>query len=351
MTRPGHAPELFHREKETARFLGITPKKLDELVTFFDAHDDDEWELNEGEHFIWVRGRRNSDGTRAFTDAGVMALAKYLKEIRGETLWDRVLEFITRKHARTCRELVLHHVRGVLDADRSIYSRNDLMFMSRRSTIAILGTNGKGLNNSHKRIDAQSGTDPDNQEAMKLGTDFEINDDGSFYSQTGLVKVALDLQRNPNIRTKKPRRLWLKAVAESMDQAVIDYRRQIQAANAALEKAKLKARKLADHRCELTGQKQDRNNPRFRLAVHHLYDAHSHNRYACSLDNLLVIDELLHQEYHGWATSQKLPTTARTFREWAIATQSHLLENSTQANRYRAVMLRLEQAERLFGSP
>ena len=38
-------------DKETAKILG---KRIDTLykdIDFFDKYDDDEWELNEGEHF------------------------------------------------------------------------------------------------------------------------------------------------------------------------------------------------------------------------------------------------------------------------------------------------------------
>ena len=41
-------------DKETAKILGKRIDRLYKDVDFFDKYDDDEWELNEGEHFEFV---------------------------------------------------------------------------------------------------------------------------------------------------------------------------------------------------------------------------------------------------------------------------------------------------------
>ena len=41
-------------DRETARILGKKINTLYKTVDFFDAHDDDEWDLVEGEHFEFV---------------------------------------------------------------------------------------------------------------------------------------------------------------------------------------------------------------------------------------------------------------------------------------------------------
>ena len=42
-------------DKETAKILGIKINQLYDTVDFFDKHDDDPWDLIEGEHFEFVQ--------------------------------------------------------------------------------------------------------------------------------------------------------------------------------------------------------------------------------------------------------------------------------------------------------
>ena len=51
------------------------------MVDAFDASPDDEWELNEGEHFDYVSTDMDAYGRRRrrFTEAGVEAMARYLE--------------------------------------------------------------------------------------------------------------------------------------------------------------------------------------------------------------------------------------------------------------------------------
>lgn len=72
--------------QETAKILGISAKKLDSICQFFDTHDDDEWELVEGEFFEYEPGQARS---RRFYEEGVMAIAKYLEEKREATFLPR----------------------------------------------------------------------------------------------------------------------------------------------------------------------------------------------------------------------------------------------------------------------
>jgi hypothetical protein len=42
------------REAELARALEITCQELDKIIQFFDSDPDDQWELREDDHFIYL---------------------------------------------------------------------------------------------------------------------------------------------------------------------------------------------------------------------------------------------------------------------------------------------------------
>ena len=66
-------------DKETAKILGKRIDRLYKDVDFFDKYDDDEWELNEGEHFEFV-ARTGVIKERRFYEEGVEALARYYEK-------------------------------------------------------------------------------------------------------------------------------------------------------------------------------------------------------------------------------------------------------------------------------
>ena len=113
----------FH---ETARILGITPKKLDSICSFFDSSDDDEWDLIEGESFEYEPGQAKS---RRFYEEGVMAIAKYLEELEGGSLLSKIKEFFTHHRARVTRTLVKRRIIQVTQDRSTLEIRGDLLFL------------------------------------------------------------------------------------------------------------------------------------------------------------------------------------------------------------------------------
>ena len=107
-------------------------EKLYNICEFFDEHDDDEWKLNEGEHFEWLQ--RNI-GTRRFYESGAMAIAKYLQEqVQSNPIsnfLDIVWEQLThrRKHAR--KLLVRRRVVMETQDLSGVIVRNGLVFIER----------------------------------------------------------------------------------------------------------------------------------------------------------------------------------------------------------------------------
>lgn len=63
-------------EEAVIKCLEISRDELDNIIIHFDSDPDDQWELIEGEHFIFVnRGL----GERTFSLRGAHAIAEYIR--------------------------------------------------------------------------------------------------------------------------------------------------------------------------------------------------------------------------------------------------------------------------------
>ncbi|MFS6827432.1 hypothetical protein [Cyanobium sp. ATX-6F1] len=127
--------------QESAKILGISAKKLDGICKFFDAHNDDEWELIEGEFFEYELGQARS---RRFYEEGVMAIAKYLEEKEGGSIIAKIHEFFTHHRARVTRTLVKRRIIQVTQDRSTIEIRGDLIFWSNAQLSGFWAPMAKG---------------------------------------------------------------------------------------------------------------------------------------------------------------------------------------------------------------
>ncbi len=89
------------RESELAKTLEVTVEKLDRVIIFFDSDPNYQWELKEGDHFIYFNKSLNE---RFFSEQGAYAIAKYIDETQPQSIWTRIKEFIT-KHREKIRNV------------------------------------------------------------------------------------------------------------------------------------------------------------------------------------------------------------------------------------------------------
>ncbi|MBE9182610.1 hypothetical protein IQ268_29095 [Oculatella sp. LEGE 06141] len=253
--------------EETAQILGIQLKRLYSICKTFDARDDDQWDLAEGEHFEWLS---RTIGTRRFYEEGAMAIAKYIQEVdtagRLAGFVDAVVEKITNRRKRTRQMLVRRRViLEVKDLD-DLVVRGNLVFVKRPRAIGFLDTNGKGLNAAARREQqnyALSGREP-----MEKGVHFDTVEDVEYWSQRGLVRIAQNMSEN---LSQKSRRAWTEAVAEVYEDAIEQQRKYLDSFDAKVQKAKAQVKALANNKCQVTLEKQTPASP-FDMHVHHLFD-------------------------------------------------------------------------------
>jgi len=326
-------------DKETANLLGITLAKLYSIVSYFDLHDDDEWELQEGEHFEYASGKSKSTSARLFYEEGVMALAAYRKEKSGSNIFSFVkelfLEAITRRKAKMRQILVERRIiQETLNGD-GVLIANDLIFLHRSKVINVLKTNGKGLNNSRKR--QLGANDYMGIEPLKKGVHFDEFDGLEHWSQKGIGRLAIDMAANSSVN--KTRKAWLSAVSEVVEPCLEHRKKFLESFDAHVSKAIEAAKKLANGRCAITNRSQ-RQTTDFQLDGHHLFDQKTRKDLATKQENILVLEHKIHLEFHAW--HGKEACTPHDFLAFLTERQSHQFTGPRGTDRLRRLMTRLE---------
>jgi len=280
------------KEKELAEALEITPQQLDKVIAFFDSDPNDEWELRENEHFIFI------DKTwrhRLFSYQGAFTIAQYMDSIEKKTIWDRIKEFIT-KHKEKVRNAFVRQ--KVLENCSSLTTRNNRHFLSKKDVIGILCTSYARLNKAFEVI--QKSDSP-----MILGEDFDDIEGARFYSLSGLDKFCRLLSSELKVKNRQEWCKSVEVVGKKTLKALIDE----EAAKAQKITVAMNAAKKRDkQRCQITGRRPEKHD-KFNLAVHHIFSKDHYPHLAASLDNLITLQEEIHKEFHMWNGGSCKPCT------------------------------------------
>lgn len=334
--------ELLAAE-ETAQILGISLKKLYKICDIFDKHDDDQWELSEGEHFEWLNKKL---GSRRFYEEGAMAIAKYLQETATTGMIsgfiDRVIEGLTNRRKRTRQLLVRRRIICEVQNLDGIVVQNNLVFMQRPIAIRILATNGKGLNAAARREQDNAGLT--GREPMEEGVHFNKIEDTEYWSQLGLVRIAQNMSEK---LAQKSRRAWTEAVAEVVEDAIEHQRKYLESFDVRVKKAMDYVRSVANNKCQVTSVKRSPTNP-FDLHVHHLFDRSTRPDIATHQDNLLAMHEDLHQHFHAWHGSGSCEP--KDFVEYLTTVESWRFKDKKMSSHLHNLINRLEKLQRDFES-
>ena len=331
-------------DKEAAKMLGIPVSKLYRICDFFDSDPDDPWDLNEGDFFEYEPGQARK---RRFYEEGVMAIAKYLEETEGGSFLARLKEFFTHHRARVTRALVQRRIIQVTQDRSSLVIRGDLVFLQQRSVVRVLGTNGKGMSGTLRRIDEES-SGLDGAEGLEIDVHFADFEDaeGRHWSQRGIARLARTMQERGRIT--KARKAWVKAVADVAEDCFEVQRKVLESHEARVKAAMTRVRNKAKH-CAVTQQKPNAadRNP-IELEAHHLFDAASRPDLAALEDNLLVISSALHRNFHKWMGSR--PCDPKDFVDYLLRNELTHFEGSPstrarQEARQQQLMHRLEMLQ------
>lgn len=279
------------KAEDLANALEISLDRLYEIIEFFDKDPNDEWDLRENEHFIWLSKARS---TRLFSQLGAFAIAKYMDTIEQKTLWGRIVEFITR-HKERLRNAFIRQ--KVYENCSSLTRRNNQYFLSKKDVVSILCTSYARLNQAFDDI-------KDSDDPMQIDKHYADINGARYYSLAGVDKLCRELAEKLK---KKDRQEWCKAVhvvgKKTLAQIVSAEEQKERRISAAMETAKKR-----DKCCQVTGLRPKPSN-KVELAVHHVFSKKHYPQLAESLDNLITLSEDVHKEFHHWNGGFDKPCT------------------------------------------
>lgn len=287
------------KDKELAQALEISPERLYEVIKFFDSDPDDEWELKEHDHYVYTSQKW---GNRIFSAQGAYAIAKYLDTHEKKSLWDKIKEFVTH-HKEKIRNAFVQ--RTVHENSSSLVLHNSRYFLSKRDTIAILGTSYARLNKSFEVLRRSD-------KPLEIYKDFDEIEGARYYSLSGFYRLSQDLSQH---LTSKDRREWCKAVdvvGQSTFKAIVSAKESRQKRIRSAMKA---ARKRDNDTCQVTGEKPTRHH-QFDMASHHIFSSHHYPHLAATVENLITLKGDVHKEFHSWNGGNSNPCTVEDLTQF-----------------------------------
>ena len=222
--------------------------------------------------------------------------------------------------------------------------KGELAFVQRKTTINILQTNGKGLNNSEERL-FQAGS-LDGQEGLEIDKHFALSEDGQkTWSQKGIASIAIDMSRNSRI--SKARKAWMDAVGDVVEDCFSTEVKRISAAPQRIEKVISAAKKSAGQRCQVSGKRKTRTS-QIQLHGHHLFDQATRPDLADLHENILVVEGNIHSEFHSW--KKKESCEPKDFLNFLSDVRLDLVdpENKAAARRYNKLVARLTKLQKNY---
>ena len=300
--------EIFTiREAELIQWLSISHKRLDEIVSFFDADPNDDWDLVEGDDYQFVNKEKK---LRNFSPKGAFKIASYIEKNEKRGIFYKFKEFFTKHDQKIRRSLARKLIFAELIDSGEIQVYQGVAMIHKQSLRRILETNGSKLNKTVNHL--QQRTD----KPLELGVDFYEDEKREFwFSESGIVMISKSMSET---LTNKSRQEMCKTIAmefplafkEIQENLDDDTKQKIE-----IEKAKKRAKTRDKNTCQVTGQKPDKYN-KFNLAVHHLYSVQKYPHLATLDLNLVTIKEEIHQEFHGNLGGFHQPCTIEDFIEF-----------------------------------
>jgi hypothetical protein len=300
--------EIFTiREAELIQWLSISHKRLDEIVSFFDADPNDDWDLVEGDDYQFVNKEKK---LRNFSPKGAFKIASYIEKNEKRGIFYKFKEFFTKHDQKIRRSLARKLIFAELIDSGEIQVYQGVAMIHKQSLRRILETNGAKLNKTVNHL--QQRTD----KPLELGVDFYEDEKREFwFSESGIVMISKSMSET---LTNKSRQEMCKMIAmefplafkEIQEHLDDDTKQKIE-----IEKAKKRAKTRDKNTCQVTGQKPDKD-VKFNLAVHHLYSVQKYPHLATLDLNLVTIKEEIHQEFHGNLGGFHQPCTIEDFIEF-----------------------------------
>lgn len=327
--------EFILDERELAKVLGKTIQELDEIVAFFDADQDDDWELIEDVDFRYSNARLKK---RVYSAQGAHAIARYVDqhpEHDKRNLFKKIKDWVLDAKGKVRRSLVRQHIITSLDIhDRNIIRvKNGNPYIFRKSCVYLLKTSFAKWNSVCKDIQ-QTSTPFIPGEHIEEDPDLQ----DTFFRSDALSRVGLQLSKELK---NKQRRLWCEDFNLECQSVIKRLMSEEESRLQRIQTAKDKAKKRDKKRCQVTGAHRDKYN-NVTVEAHHLYCASVFPHLADLEDNLITLDSTIHQEFHSFMGGTQVPCTVDDFLAF-------LHENHPEST--ERLGSRLDRVKRIFNYP
>jgi hypothetical protein len=322
-------------ERELAKVLGKTIQELDEIVAFFDADQDDDWELIENIDFRYANARMKK---RVYSAQGAHAIARYVDqhpEHDKRNLFKKIKDWVLDAKGKVRKSLVRQHIITNLDIHNKniIRVKNGSPYIFRKSCVLLLKTSFAKWNSVLK--DIQKTATPFIP-GEHLEEDIDLQD--TFFRSDALSRVGLQLSKELK---NKQRRLWCEDFNLECQSVIKQLMSEEEARLKRIQTAKEKAKKRDKKRCQVTGVHRDKYN-NVTVEAHHLYCASIFPHLADLEDNLITLDSTIHQDFHAFMGGTQVPCTVDDFLLF-------LHENHPDSTQRLGVYL--ERVKRIFNDP
>jgi hypothetical protein len=296
--------EIYITSKKLIETLKIDDVQLIAIETFFNAYDDDQWELIQGKDYKVVAG----SGLREYTCSGAFAIAEYLeftKQSSGGWFKKMLRRLILAIKGDVRKAFVQQQI---LSNSSSLVIHNGAYLLSRADAIAIFSTNAAYL----KKMLEASKNAGDNTTLIQDQDYIELPDKGYYFALSGMMKLAQTFAANIIRRNRKD---WCGDVENVVTPYISDILKQIEKRDKAVCNAIKQAKSREKKTCQVTGVHPNKIN-KIQMAGHHLYSRAEYPHLVDSVDNIICITCEVHDHFHQFMGGPHKPCTLDDFERF-----------------------------------
>ena len=312
--------DFFITEEDVLQDLDLQKPELEQIISAIEK-EKDKFVWEEETHFRYVhKGHKKRD----FSRLALIVIGEYFETNQQSKQATKVLDLLTKKISEEEKKQIdLEIVESTLsilsDNSSKILLRRNRYWINFRDVLKLLKTNTDRLEQAFEDI-ARSDL------PLIIEEDFEDIEDDRHYSFSGLERISLELSEKLTDRLERLYAARVHKVAIPIIKYKATPKLPLKAEIDSAIKAALKKQK---NQCQITGESMSKT---MTLAVHHLYNKSTYPELAAEQDNLLVIKQEIHQEFHCWHEGYMKPCTISDFRLFIEVKYSSNYELLTELN-------------------
>ena len=140
-----------------------------------------------------------------------------------------------------------------------------------------------------------------------------------------MASIAIDMKENAKIT--KCRRAWVSAVGEVVEDCFKKELKRLGSSDLRISKAIKHAKRAARDTCQVTGSRKARGG-QLTLDGHHLFNKSSRPDLADLHDNILIVENSIHADFHCWQSRRGAKCEPKDFLKYLETARFDLVDPS-----------------------